>query len=110
MRDIKGAHELSCDATRRGQGNEVQKAVQADNKEDHTCQVLGDQGNGSHNWILLCVECSNGSLSPAAVPGCAGSVLPILFAFDAACVSFEMKGGLTKSNLVANGKLLTIKI
>jgi hypothetical protein len=92
-----------------GAGNEVQKAVQADNKEDHTCQVLGDQGSSSHNWILLCVECSNGPLSSAAVPGCEGSVLPIVFAFDAMCVSFEMKSGLKKSSLMANGKLLTIK-
>jgi hypothetical protein len=38
-----------------------------------------------------------------------GSVLPIVFAFDAMCVSLEMKDGLKKSSLVANGKLLTIK-
>src|SRR5258708_4664144 len=53
VRGVQGTHELSRDAPRRGQGNEVQKAVQAENKKDHTCQVLGDQGSGSHNWILL---------------------------------------------------------
>src|SRR5258707_7293609 len=53
MRGIEGTHELSCNAPGRGKGNEVQEAVQAENKEDHTCQVLGDQGSGSHNWILL---------------------------------------------------------
>src|SRR5258707_4294607 len=53
MRGIEGTHELSCNAPGRGQGNEVQEAVQAENKEDHTCQVSGDQGSGSHNWILL---------------------------------------------------------
>jgi len=35
--------------------------------------------------------------------------LPIVFAFDAMCVSFEMKRGLKKSSVVANGKLLTTK-
>jgi hypothetical protein len=29
--------------------------------------------------------------------------------FDATCLSFEMKSGLKKSRLVANGKLLTIR-
>jgi hypothetical protein len=38
-----------------------------------------------------------------------GSVLPIFFAFDAICVSFEMKRGLKKSSFVTNGKLLTTK-
>jgi len=48
MRGVQGTHKLSRDAARRGHGNEVQKAVQAENKEDHTCQVSCDCGNGSH--------------------------------------------------------------
>src|SRR4029077_18228773 len=53
MRGVQGTHELSRDAPRRGQGNEVQKAVQAENKEDHARQIAGDCGNGSHNRVLL---------------------------------------------------------
>jgi len=49
MRGVQGAHELSRDAPRRRQGNEVQEAVQAENKEDHTRHASGDRGNGSHN-------------------------------------------------------------
>src|SRR6267378_5847173 len=37
------------------------------------------------------VECSNRSLSSTAVPGCVESVLLIVFAFDAMCVSFEKR-------------------
>src|SRR6202049_659252 len=53
MRGVEGTHELSRDAPRRGQGNEVQKAVQAENKKDHARQISGDCGNGSHDRILL---------------------------------------------------------
>src|ERR1700757_2839027 len=53
MRDEQGTHELSRNALRWGQGNEVQKAVQAENKEDHARQISGDCGNGSHNRVLL---------------------------------------------------------
>src|SRR5260370_28667859 len=53
MRGIEGAHELSCNATRRGKGNEVQEAVEAENKKDHACQISGDYGSSSHNWVLL---------------------------------------------------------
>src|SRR5260370_20417120 len=53
MRGIEGAHELSRNAPRRGKGNEVQEAVQAENKKDHARQISGDCGNGSHNRVLL---------------------------------------------------------
>src|SRR5712671_8137811 len=53
MRDIKGAHELSSNARRRGKGNEVQEAVQPHNKKDHARQVSGDYGSGFHNQVLL---------------------------------------------------------
>src|SRR5258706_15385836 len=55
MRGIEGAHELSRNAPRRGKGNEVQEAVQAENKKDHARQISGDYGNGSHNRVLLWV-------------------------------------------------------
>src|SRR5712671_5545092 len=52
---VQCAHELSCDAPRRRQRNEVQEAVQAENKKDHARQVSGDYGIGSYNrfsfWI-----------------------------------------------------------
>src|SRR6267154_2564392 len=53
MRGVQGAHELSRDASRRGHGNEVQKAVQAENKKDHARQISGDCGSGFHNRVLL---------------------------------------------------------
>src|SRR5580700_4027708 len=53
MRCVQGAHELSRDASRRGKGNEVQEAIQAENKKDHARQISGDCGNGSHKWVLL---------------------------------------------------------
>src|SRR6266852_5566292 len=53
MRGIEGTHELSCDAPRRGKGNEVQEAVQAENKKDHARQISGDYGSGFHNRVLL---------------------------------------------------------
>src|SRR5580658_6181492 len=53
MRGEQGAHELSRDALRWGHGNEMQEAVQAENKEDCTRQIAGDCGNGFHNRVLL---------------------------------------------------------
>src|SRR5437667_8518975 len=53
MRGIEGAHELSRNAPRRGKGNEVQEAVQAENKKDHARQISGDCGSGFHNRVLL---------------------------------------------------------
>src|SRR6266436_10170563 len=53
MRGVQGAHELSCNAPRRGKGNKVQEAVQAENKEDYARQTSGDCGSGSHNRVLL---------------------------------------------------------
>src|ERR1700751_242511 len=53
MRGIEGTHELSRNAPRRGQGNEVEKAVQAENKEDHARKVSGDCESGFHNRVLL---------------------------------------------------------
>src|SRR6267142_1688071 len=53
MRGVQGAHELSRDASRRGQRNEVQKAVQSENKKDHARQISGNCGSGSHNRVLL---------------------------------------------------------
>src|SRR5258705_13894461 len=53
MRGIEGTHELSCNAPRRGKRNEVQEAVQAENKEDHARQISGDCGSGSHYRVLL---------------------------------------------------------
>src|SRR5258705_14016379 len=53
MRGIEDAHELSRNAPRRGKWNEVQEAVQAENKEDHARQISGDCGSGSHNRVLL---------------------------------------------------------
>ena len=38
---------------RRGKGNEVQEAVQAENKKDHARQISGNCGSGSHNRVLL---------------------------------------------------------
>src|ERR1700730_10367682 len=48
MRDIKGAHELSSNARRRGKGNEVQEARQPHNKKDHARQISCNYGSGSH--------------------------------------------------------------
>jgi hypothetical protein len=48
MRGIQRAHELSGDASRGRQRNEVQEAVQAENKEDHARQISGDCGSGFH--------------------------------------------------------------
>src|SRR5712691_7555022 len=53
MRCVQCAHELSCNAPRRGKGNKVQEAVQAENKKDHARQISCDCGNGSHNRVLL---------------------------------------------------------
>src|SRR6267154_3945669 len=53
MRRIKGTHELPCDASRRGQRNEVQEAIQSENKKDYARQISGNCGNGSHNRVLL---------------------------------------------------------
>src|SRR5947209_14649553 len=53
MRCVKGAHELSRNAPRRGKWNEVQEAVEAENKEDHARQISGNCGSGSHNRVLL---------------------------------------------------------
>src|SRR5260370_5376452 len=53
MRGIEDTHELSRDASRRGKWNEVQEAVQAENKKDHASQILGDCGSGFHNRVLL---------------------------------------------------------
>src|SRR5438270_7234500 len=53
MRGVQGAHELSCNASRRGKWNEVQEAVQAENKKDHARQISGNCGSGSHNRVLL---------------------------------------------------------
>src|SRR4029077_20448923 len=53
MRCVQGAHELPCEAARRGHGNEVQEAVQAENKKDHARQISGDYGSGFHNRVLL---------------------------------------------------------
>jgi hypothetical protein len=38
---------------RRGKGNEVQEAVQAEDKKDHTNQISGDYGSSFHNRVLL---------------------------------------------------------
>jgi hypothetical protein len=46
-------HELSRNAPRRGKWNEVQEAVQAENKKDHARQVSDDYGSGFHNRVLL---------------------------------------------------------
>src|ERR1700724_2749243 len=48
MGGIEGTHELSRNAPRRGKRNEVQEAVQAENKEDHAHQISGDCGSGFH--------------------------------------------------------------
>src|SRR6202049_4813004 len=53
VRGIEGTHELSRNASRRGKGNEVQEAVQAENKKDHARQIPGDHGSGFHNRVLL---------------------------------------------------------
>src|SRR5256885_4819354 len=53
MRGIEGTHELSRNAPRRRQRNEVQEAVQAENKKDHARQISGNCGSGSHNRVLL---------------------------------------------------------
>src|SRR5260370_27555552 len=53
MRGIEGAHELSRNAPRRRKGNEVQEAVQAENKKDRARQISGDCGSGFHNRVLL---------------------------------------------------------
>src|SRR5437660_3823949 len=53
MRDIKGTHELTSNTRWRGKGNEVQEAVQPNNKKDHARQISGDYGSGSHNLVLL---------------------------------------------------------
>src|SRR5438876_818847 len=53
MRGIEGTHELSRNASRRGKGNEVQEAVEAENKKDHARQISGDCGSGFHNRVLL---------------------------------------------------------
>src|ERR1700730_15673939 len=36
-----------------GRGNEVQEAVQAENKKDHARQISGNCGSGFHNRVLL---------------------------------------------------------
>jgi hypothetical protein len=44
---------LSGDAPRRRQWNEIQEAVQAENEKDHARQISGDCRSGLHNWVLL---------------------------------------------------------
>src|SRR5260370_35373420 len=53
MRGVQGAHELSRNAPRRGKGNKIQEAVQAENKEDDARQISGDCGSGSHHRVSL---------------------------------------------------------
>src|SRR5438445_2434430 len=53
MRGIECTHELSRNVSRRGQRNEVQEAVEAENKEDYARQISGDCGSGFHNRVLL---------------------------------------------------------
>src|SRR5580658_6801972 len=53
VRGIQGTHELTSDASRRRQRNEVQEAIQAENKEDRTRQIAGDYVNGAHDQVLL---------------------------------------------------------
>src|ERR1700692_4503346 len=53
LRCVQCAHELSANAPRRGHGNEVQEAVQTENKKDHARQISGDCGSGFHNRVLL---------------------------------------------------------
>jgi hypothetical protein len=53
MRDVKGTHELSRNARRRGEMNEVQEAVQTHNKKDHARKIPGDCGSEFHTRILL---------------------------------------------------------
>src|SRR6266436_5590156 len=55
MRCVQCAHELSCNAPRRGKGDEVQEAVEAENKKDHAGQISGDYGSGFHNLVLLSI-------------------------------------------------------
>ena len=64
-RPLSGGLDLSCfrperlpelhsaTPSRRGKGNKVQEAVQAENKEDHARQISGDCGSGFHNQVLL---------------------------------------------------------
>src|SRR6516165_5002331 len=49
VRGVQGAHELPGNTSRRGKGDEIQKAVQAEDKKDHARQIPGDCGSGSHN-------------------------------------------------------------
>src|SRR6266404_4674601 len=53
MRDVKGAHELSSDASRRRKWNEVQEAVQPHNKKDHACKISSNYRSNSHNRVVL---------------------------------------------------------
>src|SRR5579862_3734617 len=53
MRCIQCAHELSCEASRRGHRNEVQEAVQTENKEDHARQIASNYRSRFHNRFLL---------------------------------------------------------
>src|SRR5579862_5328433 len=53
MRGVQGAHELSRDASGRGKRNEVQEAIQAENKKDYARQIAGDCGSSFHNQVLL---------------------------------------------------------
>src|SRR5260370_14551191 len=43
---------MARDGPRRGQGNEVQEAVQTEHKKDHARQISGDCGSGSHKLVL----------------------------------------------------------
>jgi hypothetical protein len=57
MRDVKGTHELSSNARRRREMNEVQEAVQTHDKKDHACKIPGDCGSDFHARILLFDGC-----------------------------------------------------
>src|SRR5665213_3915252 len=48
-----GHIQRSVSTARRGKGNEVQKAVQAENKEDHARPISDNCGSGSHKPGLV---------------------------------------------------------
>jgi hypothetical protein len=64
MRGVQGAHELSRNAPRRGKGNKVQEAVQAENKEDQARQIASDGGYGSHNRFSLRMTVTSHGVNP----------------------------------------------
>jgi hypothetical protein len=53
VRGVQGTHELSRDASGRGKRNEVQEAIQAENKKDYARQIAGDCESSFHNQVLL---------------------------------------------------------